>query len=225
MKTDKVDAKLIRTMAEQGHGDLFTLTNDTLELQSLVAQRHGLVEIRANLKCRLEAHTWRKKLEGGMGIPSHEALKETLAFVCGQIKALEKYLEQTQTPIQQLLRSIPGIGVGTAAALVANIGNIQRFSSPKKLVAYLGLDPRVHESGTSVHGKGYLSKRGNKRLRSLLFNAAFISKRYIPELHDYYEKKHAEGQHHFSALCATERKLVHLIHAVWTRGTPFEPRV
>jgi transposase len=112
----------------------------------------------------------------------------------------------------------------TAAALVAYIGDIRRFDSAKKLTAYIGLDCRVHESGTSIHGRGYISKRGNKYLRYILFNAAFIAKRRNPDLKKYLEKKMSEGKHYFSALCAVERKLVHLIYAVWMRGTPFNDR-
>ena len=87
------------------------------------------------------------------------------------------------------------IGQVSAAALVAYIDDIRRFQSAEKLTACLGLDCRVHESGASIHGKGYLTKRGNRYLR-----------------------------HYISALCAVERKLVHLIYAVWIRGTPFETR-
>ncbi len=112
----------------------------------------------------------------------------------------------------------------TAAALVAYVGDITRFESAEKLVAYIGLDCRVYESGTSIHGKGYISKRGNRYLRHVLFNAAFIAKRHNPELKAFMQKKLREGKHYFLALCAVERKLVHLIYAVWRRGTPFEVR-
>jgi len=74
---------------------------------------------------------------------------------------------------------IPGIGALSAAALAAYVGDINRFSSPEKLVAYVGayvgIDCRVHESGASIHGKGYITKRGNTYLRHILFNAAFIA--------------------------------------------------
>jgi transposase len=84
------------------------------------------------------------------------------------------------------------------------VGTIDRFASPEKLVAYIGLDSRVKESGTSVSGKGYMTRRKN------------------PELKTYFEKKIGEGKHYFAAMCAVERKLVHLVYAVWKRGTPFE---
>ncbi len=129
-----------------------------------------------------------------------------------------------ETDTQALLRSIPGVGRTTASALVAFIGDIHRFDTPEKLTAYIGLDCRVFQSGTSVQGKGYISKRGNLYLRHILFNAAFIAKQYNPELKKYFLKKTGEGKHYFSALCAVERKLVHIVWAVWTRGTPFESK-
>jgi transposase len=130
----------------------------------------------------------------------------------------------TSAATRYLLRSIPGIGAVCAASLVASVGDIRRFSSPEKLVAYIGLDCRVHQSGTSVKGKGFISKRGNHRLRSILFNAAFVARQHNPELKTYFEKKTGEGKHYLSALTAVERKLIHIIWAVWTRGTPFESR-
>ena len=110
----------------------------------------------------------------------------------------------------------------SAAALVAFIGDIHRFSAPEKLVAYMGLDCRVYESGSSV--KGYITKRGNPVLRHALWNSAFIARRYIPELKAFHEKKMSEGKHYLASMCAVERKLVHLIYAVWTRGTRYEKR-
>ena len=82
----------------------------------------------------------------------------------------------------------------------------------------------MHQSGTSVNGRGYISKRGNSRLRAALFNAAFMARRTNPELKAYFEKNVREGKHYLSALNAVERKLLHIIFAVWTRGTPFEAR-
>ena len=126
--------------------------------------------------------------------------------------------------VQSLLRTIPGIGLTGAAALAAYIGDITRFESAEKLVSYIGLDPRVHESGTSIKGRGFISKRGNRYLRRVLFNAAFVARYRNHEAKRYYLKKRAEGKHHFNVLCALERKLIHLIYAVWKRGTPFELR-
>jgi transposase len=83
----------------------------------------------------------------------------------------------------------------------------------------------MHQSGTSVNGRGSISKRGNHQLRTVLFNAAFAARQSNPAFKAYFEKKRSEGKHYLSALAAVERKLVHVIWAVWTRGTPFVRKI
>jgi transposase len=156
--------------------------------------------------------------------PVHDPSASIVAALEMEIHILEARFLSYAPATQYLLRSIPGIGPICAASLVAHIGDIRRFPSPEKLVAYVGLDCRVHQSGTSVHGRGYISKRGNHRLRAVLFNAAFIARQTNPDMKAFFEKKLREGKHYVSALNAVERKLLHLIYAVWTRGTPFEQR-
>jgi transposase len=221
VKTDTKDALAIRIMASRGLGYPFMETEATIALKALVVERAGLVQMRATLKHRIEAH--RAKQDACTGF-LHNSYASMLRVLQKEVRSIEKEFVNYAPETQQLLRSIPGIGIFSAAALVAYVVDIKRFSSPEKLVAYIGLDSRVHESGTSVHGKGYMSKRGNSYLRHALFIAAFIARQHNPELKKYFEKKIGEGKHYFSATCAVERKLVHLIWAVWMRGTPFEHR-
>jgi len=220
-KTDHNDAISIRQTVLAGAGYLYVDTPEIQALKALVQEREALCRMKAETKQRIHAHLIREK---ATGLDLHDSFSGTIKILAYEIKEIEKKMKNYASDTQKLLRSIPGVGKVTAAALVAYIGDIKRFSSPEKLVAYIGLDCRVHESGTSIHGKGYLTKRGNRYLRYILFNAAFIAKRKNPELKKYLEKKMAEGKHYFSALCAVERKLVHLIYAVWTRGTPYEAR-
>lgn len=221
VKTDRHDALAIRRTLLTGAGYRYTDTPDILALKTLVQEREALCRMKAETKQRAHAHLIRAR---AAGLPLHDSFSGAIKLLAYEMRVIERQLNTYAPATQALLRSIPGIGQVTAAALVAHIGDIRRFSSPEKLVAYLGLDCRVHQSGTSIHGKGYLTKRGNRYLRHVLFNAAFIARRRNSTLKQYFEKKRAEGQHYFSALCIVERKLVHLIYAVWTRGTPFEMR-
>jgi transposase len=170
VKTDKKDALAIRTMASLGFGYPYRETDATIALKALVAERNGLVEMRSTAKHRLEAH--KAKQEASTAF-LHDSYSGLLRVLQKEIRIIEKQCAQYESETQALLRSIPGIGILSAAALVAYIVDIRRFASKEKLVAYIGLDSRVHESGTSVHGKGYISKRGNSYLRHMLFNAAF----------------------------------------------------
>lgn len=220
-KTDRTDAIAIRKTLLTGAGYAYTDTPEILALKTLVQEREALCRMRAETKQRIHAHRIRAKASG---LTLHDSFSGSIKVFTYEMKRIEKEMGKYAESTQKLLRSIPGVGKVTAAALVAHVGDIRRFSSPEKLVAYIGLDCRVHESGTSIHGKGYITKRGNRYLRYILFNAAFIAQRRNPELGIYLRKKISEGKHYFSALCAVERKLVHLIYAVWTRGTPFEKR-
>lgn len=219
VKTDRRDAEKIRLMASMGKGYLFTDTKDVLALKALVVERQALVDMRKTTKQRMEVHRLK---EAATGLTLHDSLTAVKKVLSEEIKRIERSMGKYEMETQKLLRSIPGVGITTAAALVAYIGNVERFATPEKLVAYIGLDPRVFQSGTSVQGKGYISKRGNGHLRHMLFNAAFIARQHNPDLKEYHDKKLLEGKHYFSAMCAVERKLIHLIYAVWKRGTPYQ---
>lgn len=221
VKTDRLDAQKIRDMALLKKGYLFMDTKETLALKALVVERQALVEIRKAMKQRTTVHQLK---EEAAGMTFYDGMSNVRKALDQAIKELERHMEAYEPETQTLLRSIPGIGVTSAATLVAFIGNIHRFERPEKLVAYIGLDSRVFQSGTSIKGKGFISKRGNTCLRHVLFNAAFIARQYNPALKAYFQKKTGEGKHYFSAMCAVERKLIHIIFAVWTRGTPFEVR-
>ncbi len=211
VKTDRLDALKIRTMTSMGKGYLFTDTKDVLALKALVVERQALVEMRKMTKQRMGVHRLK---ETATGFAFYDSFTTVLEALSKEIKHIERSMRGYETETQKLLRSIPGLGSTTAAALVAFIGDINRFATPEKLVAYIGLDCRVYQSGTSVQGKGYISKHGNGYLRQMLFNAAFVARQHNPDLKSYHEQKLREGKHYFSALCAVERKLVHLIYAV-----------
>jgi transposase len=112
------------------------------------------------------------------GIP--DALRLVLATACDEIQALTDHLKLTerqlealaeQTPAVKRLQSIPGIGLLTATALVAFIGDIQRFPSGRRFASYLGLTPREYSSGLKRR-LGRISKRGDAYIRMLLIHGA-----------------------------------------------------
>lgn len=221
VKTDRKDARVIRLAVITGKGHLFTDTPEIMALKALSSERADLVQMRSDLKRRQHVHDLRAR---ATGLLLYESYAATMAVISREIKVIEKRMRLYSADIQALLRSIPGIGIIAAALLVAYIGDINRFATPEKLVAYIGIDPRVKQSGVSVHGKGYITKRGSALLRHVLFQSAFIAKRYNPNFAAYYLKKRNEGKHHTYILCALERKLIHCIWAVWKRGTPYQER-
>lgn len=111
------------------------------------------------------------------------------------------------------LRTIPGLGIIQAATIYAEIGDIHLFSNPQKLIAYVGFDVSISQSGISEH-HGHIVKRGSPLLRKAIWTYALPSLRYIPTLNDYYHKKKAEGKHHKVALTHVCRKLIRMIHHI-----------
>lgn len=221
VKTDKTDAVAIRKTLKTGAGYPFQDDPDILVLKALISEREALVRMRAGIKQRRHVQ---KITETAIGMKLPNSFIATTKVLSKEIKALEGLMANYAGGVQKLLQSIPGVGKVTSAALLAHVGDVNRFDSAQKLTAYIGLDCRVYQSGTSINGKGFITKRGNTYLRFALFNAAFIARQHIPELRQFFDRKIKEGKHYFSASVAVERKLVHLIYAVWSRGTPFEPR-
>jgi len=89
-----------------------------------------------------------------------------------QIQALEKKIQQLMEQVESKIRTIPGIGNILGAMIIGEIGDINKFSSAKKLVAFAGLDPVTNQSGYFKNSTGPISKRGSPQLRSALFMAA-----------------------------------------------------
>ncbi len=113
-----------------------------------------------------------------------------------------------------LLLSIPGIGIQCAAWLLVTTFNFTLCDTPEAAVAYAGLSPLEHESGTSVRGRAHIGRGGNSRLRKVLYMAALSAGRWNPVLRPFYMRLRERGKPAKLAHCAVARKLVHLAWAV-----------
>ena len=218
VKTDSSDAKLVRQCVKNGAGYPFRETAETIKLKTLVRQRARFSMLRHRTRLRDEEIQNRERY---LEVEITALDKDLYDFLDERIKTLDAELRTHESPTQKLLQSIPGVGPQTAVTCLSEIGDIHRFSDGQKLTAWVGLDSRVHQSGTSINGKGYITKRGNKLLRTRLFNAASVAVLHENMFQKFFSQKRSEGKPYRVALCAVIRKMVHVIHAVWTRGTPF----
>lgn len=218
VKNDRQDASLIRHCLTADAGYVFVETPETLLLKSLVRQRNSLATMLSKNKRQQEDVHYK---EDCLKIKFNSVYQEIGAILSQKIKELEKQLKTFRPKEQKLLQTIPGIGPITAMSFIAEIWNIKRFKQSKQLVAFVGLDSRVHQSGTSVRGKGYISKRGNKILRTRLYNAASVAVLHPNLFQRFFQKKRGEGKPYKVALVATMHKMTNVIHSVWTNNTPF----
>lgn len=149
---------------------------------------------------------------------------EQLNFLETQIKQTEDEIKQLMNSIDSVIETIPGIGPITGATILGEIGDIHKFSNPKKLVAYAGIDASVSQSGQFDATHNVMSKRGSPYLRKALFQVAIVASRSDPVLKAFYEKKRSEGKHHLTVIGAVSRKLCYIIHAILTKNEPYEIR-
>lgn len=137
-----------------------------------------------------------------------------------EISMLEDEIAHTLSKINTKITSISGIGLVSAATIVAIINDVNRFETPDKLLAFAGLDPRLYQSGTSSY-KGRMNKKGSVTLRRVLMNSALAFMMFNPTFDDYYRKKRDEGKPRRVALSHLARKLVRLIYKLETTQTDF----
>lgn len=218
VKNDKQDASLIRHCLTTGAGYVFAETPETLLLKGLVRQRNSLANMLFKNKRQQDDVNYK---EDCLKIKFNPVYHEIGAILSQKIKELDKKLKTFRPKEQKLLQTIPGVGPITAISFIAEINDIKRFRQSKQLVAYFGLDSRVHQSGTSIRGKGYISKRGNKILRTRLYNAASVAVLHPNLFQRFFQKKRSEGKPYKVALVAVMHKMTHVIHSVWTNNKPF----
>lgn len=161
------------------------------------------------------------------------ALRPALAEACkeireieGRVKSVECQLEAMaeQLPAVSLLRTIPGIGLLTATALVAFIGSPYRFPSGRHFASYMGLTPREFSSGL-VHRLGHISRRGDRYLRTLLIHGARAVLSHAATAPADHLRTWARALNHNrphnKVAVAVANKIARMAWAVWTRQVPY----
>jgi transposase len=229
VKTDKIDAKVL---AQLGAADflpeVWAPDEVTRALRRRVAHRSSLVCQRTRLRNQVHAVLARNLIDApvtdvfGQGgrrwladvvLPAHEReqvdsnlrLHDALDV---EVKLVERQLAEHALARRDVrhLMTIPGVGAITALALVAVIGDATRFPSPRHLVGYLGLDPRVRQSGDKAARHGHISRAGQAHARGLLVEAAHTAIRTPGPLRAFHARI-ATRRPKQIALCATARKL------------------
>jgi hypothetical protein len=146
-----------------------------------------------------------------------------------QIKSIDVEINKLadELPEISLLKSIPGIGETLAPLILGEIGDIERFTNAKQLVAYCGIDPSVRQSGNFVGTKNKVTKRGSRFLRRSLYIAATTAIRKAPNgslvnsaIYDYYQKK-IESKPKKQALGAIMNKIFRIVFSVLKNKQPF----
>ena len=137
-----------------------------------------------------------------------------IVFLESQIDAVSKEIKELYNKLDSHLLSVPGIGDNLAPIILAEIGDINNFDKPSKLIAFAGTDPSENQSGNKLSSNDKTSKRGSPYLRHAIYTASLVAISNEPELRAYYDKKISEGKHHFVALAGISRKLLTIIYYI-----------
>lgn len=229
VKTDKVDAKVLAQLgAAEFVPEVWAPDSQTRALRRRVAHRAGLVRQRTRLRNQVHAVLARNLVEldvtdvfGQKGrrllaeveLAAHE--RDQVDSALRLHDALDREIGLAEQPLAdhalasdqvRRLMTVPGVGVITALSIVGVIGEVERFPTPRHLVGYLGLDPRVRQSGERKARHGHISREGQAHARGLLIEAAHSAIRTPGPLRAFHARLKARRGTQV-ALCATARKL------------------
>jgi transposase len=243
-KTDRLDARALAKLLAAGSLDgLWMPDEHTRALRRRVARRSQLVRARTRAKNECHAVLVRRlitkpavsdlfglagrKWLGEVELPVEE--RETVDGCLRQIEFLDQEIAEVEqqvardalvSPQVKRLMTVPGVNVIVAATFLAAVGDVGRFPGQRQLVGYLGLDPRVRQSGSTPATHGRISKQGSASARHALVEAAWSVVRQPGPLRAFYQRIRARRGHQV-AVVAAARKLACLFWCMLTRGEDY----
>jgi len=244
VKTDKVDAQILaQLLAADYLPEVWIADEATQARRRQVARRAHLVRQRTRLKNQVQSILHRNlvprcpaaDLFGLKGrrwlaeqeLPADErqavaALLRQLDFHGEELRLIDSELARTALACEDTKRlmTIPGVDVTVAMAITAAVGDFRRFSAPNKLVRYLGLNPRVRQSGEQPAAHGRIAKQGRAHARGMLVEAAWVAVKTPGPLRAFFVRVRARRGMQI-AVVATARKLAVLCWHMITKGQDY----
>ncbi len=240
-KTDKLDSRTLASLLWKGELEAVWMPDERCRiLRRRLARREQLTRARTRVKNEIHACLQRLLQErppcsdlfgvkgrqwlAGLELPPEEresvdAGIRQIEFLDAEIAAVERLVAQQALswPEIRRLMTVPGVNLICAATFIAAVGNADRFFTSRKLVAYLGLDPKVRQSGEGPARSGRISKRGSA---SALVEAAWSTVLQPGPLRAFYQRTCAR-RGHGKAIVATARKLAILFWCMLTRSEDY----
>ncbi len=221
-KTDRLEARALGFYGVERRPLAYEAPSpEQAELRALSRYRDSLVRQRTALKNQM------KETCGSTFVQKNKAkrlrlLTRDIERVEEQMKALVAQHEDLNRDIE-LLMSIYGVAFINATTVLAELGDLRRFTLARQLSAFAGMSPRHRQSGTSIHGRSRLCKQGNSRVRQCLYLSALAAIRGNNQLRDTYQRLLAQGKPRMVALGAIMRKLLTLMRAILISGKRYQP--
>ena len=183
------------------------------------ASRHRLGEEKAAMlidlaKNSVGCHSETKALE-------MQYYLDQIEWNTAYIRRYEAAIREIMNEIDSPITTIPGIGLVLGAMILAELGDVTRFATPEKVLAFAGLDPSIYQSGKYTPASGTMVKRGSPQLRWALLMAARSTIVHNPNIAIYYQKKLSEGKQ-YNVICShIAKKLVRILYSLLKKNTPY----
>lgn len=225
-KTDAKDAELIAAYGVDQQPELWSPPSQICQqLRQLMSLREGLQRQRSITRGQQEAFS-----QGPASDPLvMELLAEQSRHIAEHLARIDRRLQQLATahyPKQmEALQTIPGIGDKTAILLIVLTDGFTRFATARQLASYVGICPRVWQSGSSVLGRGAICKLGCSQLRKLLYMCSWSAKRYNPGCRQLYQRLAEKGKPERVIKVAIAHKLLRQAFAVGTKKVSFDEKL
>lgn len=223
-KTDKIDSELLGIMGVQRDLPPFKLGSVSIRImRKLTRERSHLVEEKTMIKNQLHAEKHSvERLKSSI-----TRMNERISYIEEQIKAVEQELTQVIKKESYLsnkidiLTSIPGIGLVTAATVVAETQGFCNITSIKQLSSYAGYDVKIRESG-KYKGRSRISKQGNSHIRGILYMPAIASISNSKAIRKFYDRVNESKASKLIGVTAVQRKLLSLIYTLWKKDEKYD---
>ena len=224
-KNDRLDARVLLEFAKRMPFQAWTPPRPVvLQLHALSRRLEALKDTQAAEQSRLHAARATLTTPAAVRRDLERSLRSLRRAIARLSVEAVKIIRQ-DSGLQgrfDLLLSAKGIGETSAIALLAELAVAPQDLDVRQLVAYAGLDPREHSSGSSVHKKPRISKHGNVHLRRALYMPALVAIRHQPNLRAFYEHLRARGKAKMVARVAVMRKMLHAIFGMFKHQTAFD---
>ena len=244
IKTDVIDATVLARLYASGFlPEVWVPDQSTLKLRRQVTRRNQIVRQRVRLKTMIQAilhahlvpqcpHADILGPKGRAWLLAQLLPDDESAAIERHIREYDRLTDDLRVVERELARdalgsaetkrlmTIPGIDMVVAVGLLAAIGPVDRFTSPGRLVAFLGLNPSVHQSGNNPARHGRITKQGPCHARTMLVEAAWQAVRGPGPLRAFYERVRGRRGTHVAAV-AVARKIAVIVWHLLTRGEDY----
>lgn len=218
-KTDKKDATIIAEYGKTETPDLWKPEEDyVLELRQMHAYVEQLNKSRTGFIRQQEAFKYNPVNASNMNKSLLGMIDTIKAEIALMEQQMEELIKQHHQDLFDRLNSIPGIGRKTALLLIVISGGFGKFENAKQLCSYIGISPRIFESGTSVKGRSKICKMGMSRIRAMLYVCSWTAKKNNKACKELYDRLTEKGKSKKLALIAVVNKLLKQAFAIATKN-------